>query len=189
MARFYEYSHPIIYAVPYCKVNCVTSFHLSQETTERKICPCSQKRSVFSFFFSPPSYRACQHPMIVMRLESVHATASLGQAGREGKRITISTLCVLSRPGADFRAATTSVRLELSQLLRSCLCNPCNTSTATACSDEQPQTYIHMHSHKDSQNHMHACTDSYMHTNIQSPPRRYGWRCHRSGMKSQPLCF
>lgn len=50
----YEHSHPIIFAVPYWNVNCVTSFHLSQETTERKICPCSQKRSAFSFFlFSP----------------------------------------------------------------------------------------------------------------------------------------
>lgn len=80
----------------------------------------------FCFFFTPLCC-ACQCQMIVMRLASVHATGSLGKAGVGRKQITISSVCVCCwGPGADFWAATTSARLELSELLRSCLCHHCN---------------------------------------------------------------
>lgn len=95
--------------------------------------------------------------MIVMRLESVHATVSLGQAGREGKQITISTVCIVGAP---------ELTLELLLPLLDWSCQSCSahvcviptTNTYAACSDEQAQTYVYAYSQGHSESH--ACTNS-----------------------------
>lgn len=70
--------------------------------------------------------------------------ASAKLAGREN-RLPFPQCVYCWGPGAYFRAATTSARLELSGLLRSCLCHipTTNTSATAACLDEQAQTYVY----------------------------------------------
>lgn len=147
-------SPPIINTVSYCKVDCITSLRLSQETTQIKKHSLAAIRRVFFFslffFFkiSSPSRCARQHPMIVMRLESVHATASLGQAGRKGKTdYHFHSVCIVGAP-----EPTSELLLPLLDWsCQSCSAHVCvipttNTSTTAACSDEQAQTYVYAYS-------------------------------------------
>lgn len=102
--------------------------------------------------------------MIVMRLESVHATGSLGQAGREGKTdYYFHSVCVVGAleltsepllPLLDWSCQSCSAHV--------CVITTANTSSTAACSDEQTQTYAYtyMHTHKDTLNHTHACTQT-----------------------------
>lgn len=121
--------------------------------SNKKTQPCSYKKSIFflPLFFlkiSSPSRCARQHPMIVMRLESVHATASLGQAGRKGKTdYHFHSVCIVGAP-----EPTSELLLPLLDWsCQSCSAHVCvipttNTSTTAACSDEQAQTYVYAYS-------------------------------------------
>lgn len=129
------------------------SFHLLHRTTvDTK--PCSHTKNIFSSSLGPPCY-ACQHPLIIMRLETLHAAESVGQDGRGRKQIRCPQ-CVYCRGlGADFGAAVTSDLSCQSRFAQVCVIAADNTSTAARI-DEQTQTHVYAYSHKETLNHTHA---------------------------------
>lgn len=93
--------------------------------------------SFFLFFFIYLPHCAVSL-VIVMHLEDTHATASIGQSWQGGKTdynfhsvpvplcLCVCVCVYCWSPGADFGAATTSAKPELSEQFRSCLCHPHN---------------------------------------------------------------